>query len=71
MTVGPAEQNTEDMATKLAATDSNTIYALKDPKVVSERLGHASTVMTMDVYCHVLPDMQEAATQKLEAMLYG
>jgi integrase len=41
------------------------------PKVVSERLGHASTVMTLDVYSHVLPDMQEGASEKLEAMLYG
>ena len=41
------------------------------PKVVAERLGHASTVMTMDVYSHVLPDMQEAAAEKLESILYG
>jgi len=41
------------------------------PKVVSERLGHASIVLTLDTYCHVLPDMQEAATQKLESLLYG
>jgi integrase len=40
------------------------------PKVVSERLGHASTVMTMDVYSHVLPDMQEQAAAKLEALLF-
>lgn len=41
------------------------------PKVVAERLGHASTVMTMDVYSHVLPDMQEGAAEKLERLLYG
>lgn len=39
------------------------------PKVVSERLGHSSTVMTMDVYSHVLPDMQQEAAQKIEALL--
>ena len=33
------------------------------PKVVPERLGHSSTVMTMDVYSHVLPDMQEAGSR--------
>jgi integrase len=38
---------------------------------VAERLGHSSTVMTMDVYSHVLPDMQEAAAEKLERMLFG
>ena len=41
------------------------------PKVVAERLGHSSTVMTMDVYSHVLPDMQEAAADKLEGLLFG
>ncbi len=41
------------------------------PKVVSERLGHASVTLTLDTYSHVLPTMQEAATQKLESLLYG
>ena len=41
------------------------------PKVVAERLGHASTVMTLDVYSHVLPTMQEAAADKLDAILFG
>lgn len=40
------------------------------PKVVSERLGHSSTTLTMDVYSHVAPGMQEAATAQLETMLY-
>ncbi len=41
------------------------------PKVVAERLGHSSTVMTMDVYSHVLPDMQERAAERLERLLYS
>jgi integrase len=28
------------------------------PKIVSERLGHASISTTLDIYSHVLPDMQ-------------
>lgn len=40
------------------------------PKVVSERLGHSSTVMTMDVYSHVLPDMQQSAAEKVEELLF-
>jgi integrase len=36
--------------------------------VVSERLGHASIVMTADVYAHVLPTMQRGAADKLEVM---
>ena len=31
------------------------------PKVVSERLGHASVNITLDTYSHVLPGLQEAA----------
>jgi integrase len=40
-------------------------------KVVSEMLGHTSTAFTMDVYCHVLPHMQEEAAQKVERLLMG
>ena len=40
------------------------------PKVASERLGHSSVTLTMDVYSHVLPSMQEAATEKLESLLF-
>jgi integrase len=40
-------------------------------KVVSERLGHSSIVMTLDTYAHVLPTMQEDAAKKLETMLYA
>jgi len=38
------------------------LAAGKHPKVVAERLGHASTTMTMDIYSHVTPTMQEDAT---------
>ncbi len=31
------------------------------PKVVQERLGHSSIAVTMDIYSHLLPGMQEAA----------
>lgn len=38
-------------------------------KVVSERLGHASSAFTMDVYSHVLPDMQREAADQLDGLL--
>lgn len=38
-------------------------------KVVSERLGHSSTTMTMDVYSHVMPGMQEDAALRMERIL--
>jgi integrase len=40
-------------------------------KVVSERLGHAKTSITMDTYAHVLPGMQEAAADATSALLFG
>jgi integrase len=45
------------------------LLAGENVKVVSERLGHASVVLTMDTYSHVLPTMQEAAADKMEALL--
>jgi len=31
------------------------------PKIVQERLGHASIQLTLDTYSHVTPGLQEAA----------
>ena len=39
--------------------------------VVSERLGHSKVSMTMEVYAHVLPDMQREAASTLGALLHG
>lgn len=47
------------------------LVAGENPKVVSERRGHASVVLTLDTYSHVLPSMQQAATEKLEKVLFG
>lgn len=45
--------------------------ANKNPKVVSELLGHATVAITLDVYSHVTPDMQDEAVATLAAILYG
>ncbi len=47
------------------------LAAEENPKVVSERLGHATINLTLDTYSHVLPSMQKAATEKLEQMLFA
>lgn len=47
------------------------LSAGENPKVVSERLGHASIVLTLDTYSHVLPTMQKEATRKIEKMMFG
>jgi len=39
------------------------------PKVVQEMLGHSSIQMTLDVYSHVLPDLQREAANKLDELL--
>jgi integrase len=41
-----------------------------NPKVVSERLGHSTITLTLDVYSHVLPTMQKDATEQLERMIF-
>jgi len=40
-------------------------------KVVSERLGHSSITVTLDVYSHVLPNMQVEATDKIGQVVFG
>src|SRR4051812_8172064 len=39
------------------------------PKVVSERLGHANVSITLDTYPHVLPSIQEDAARKVAALI--
>ena len=39
------------------------------PKIVSERLGHATIAITLDTYSHVMPGMQEDAALRLDAVL--
>jgi integrase len=41
------------------------------PKVVQERLGHASIQITLDTYSHVMPGMQADAAARVGAMVFG
>lgn len=41
----------------------------KHPKIVQERLGHASIKLTLDTYSHVMPNMQEEAAKELGRMI--
>lgn len=38
-------------------------------KVVSERLGHATIALTLDIYAHVLPSMDGDAADRFGALL--
>jgi len=42
-----------------------------NPKIVSERLGHSSVTLTLDMYSHIIPGLQELATEKLEQVLFN
>ena len=39
------------------------------PKIVQERLGHASIQITLDTYSHVAPGLQEAAALRFDEAL--
>jgi integrase len=39
------------------------------PKVVSERLGHAKITITLDVYSHAIPALQEDAAATVAALI--
>jgi integrase len=41
------------------------------PKIVSERLGHASIGITLDTYSHVLPAMQQEAAAAFDELFTG
>lgn len=39
------------------------------PKMVSERLGHATVSLTLDIHSHVLPGLQRDAAEALDSVL--
>ena len=38
------------------------------PKIVSERLGHASVELTLNTYSHVVPTLQRQAAAELDSL---
>ncbi|MGV2387276.1 MAG UNVERIFIED_CONTAM: tyrosine-type recombinase/integrase, partial [Thermobifida fusca] len=42
---------------------------VEHPKVVSERLGHTTPTLFMTTYSHVIPEMDRAAADRLDALL--
>jgi integrase len=41
------------------------------PKVVQERLGHANVSITLDIYSHATPAMQEQAAERVATLVFG
>jgi len=68
---------------KAGLSEAFTLYSLRhscatlllsageNPKIVSEHPGHSSVAITLDTYSHVLPHMQQSASDKLEKMLFA
>jgi integrase len=40
-----------------------------NPKVISERLGHATVSITLDTYSHAIPALQEEAAEKIAGLV--
>ena len=38
---------------------------------MSKRLGHAKVGITLNIYSHVMPGMQEEAAQRIDSVLRG
>ena len=41
------------------------------PKIVSERLGHATVSITLDTYSHAIPAMQEEAATLIAELVFA
>jgi integrase len=39
------------------------------PKVLQEHLDHSNISMTMDIYSHVMPSMQDEAADKIDELI--
>jgi hypothetical protein len=42
-----------------------------NPKIVSERLRHATVGFTLDRYSHLLPGVQRDAAERTSVLMYG
>jgi len=40
-------------------------------KVMSSRLGHATSAFTQDVYMHAIPELEEAAAEQIAGLVFG
>ena len=58
-----------DRGRRASAPAAPPLLAAVHPKVVSERLGHATVGITLDTYSHVLPDLQRDAAEALDRVL--
>ena len=48
-----------------------TLRAGIHPKVVSERLGHATVAITLDTYSHAIPALREEAAARIAGLVFA
>ena len=48
---------------------SHASHMLVHPKIVQERLGHSSIAITLDIYSHLMPNMQGDAAATVDGAL--
>ena len=65
MTNSPARRPPQNLFGRNRTLLVTSIAAGIDVKVVSERLGHATTAITADLYTHVIPRLGREAANKL------
>jgi integrase len=41
------------------------------PKVMSDRLGHATVAFTQDVYMHTIPQLEEESAEQVADLIFG
>lgn len=41
------------------------------PKIVAERLGHSTIAVTLDIYSHVIPSIEEQGARQIAAAIFG
>ncbi len=48
---------------------SHMLAANIHPKIVQERLGHSSIGITLDIYSHLMPNMQTSAAATVDGVM--
>ena len=56
---------------KVGISVSTSFHEGIDIKVVSDRLNHSSTFVTLEIYTHVTPPMQSDAAERVAARIFG
>ncbi|MCP3762895.1 site-specific integrase [Domibacillus sp. A3M-37] len=47
------------------------IFQNEPMKLIADRLGHSKITTTMDTYGHLLPNMQQDASDRLDQTIFG